>query len=83
MPTSVDHSEDDLVARATTLHSLDEAMAFLQNLSDEERDRLRASSSPLAAMADARTPAEAMERFMELDQQQKLQIFAMVQRVKD
>jgi hypothetical protein len=82
MPDHVDHSQDDLIARATKLQSIDEAMAFLQGLTDEERDRLRSSTSPLAPMADARTPAEAMARFKDLDQQQQLQLYSMVQHVK-
>jgi hypothetical protein len=82
MPDHVDHSGDDIIARAMKLTSVDEAMTFLQNLTDDERDRLRASSSPLAVLADGRTPAEVMERFQGLDQQQKLQILGMVQRVK-
>jgi hypothetical protein len=34
-------------------------------------------------MADVRTPAEAMERFNSLDAQQKMQLYALVQRVKN
>jgi hypothetical protein len=82
MPDRVDHSGDDIIARAMKLTSVDEAMTFLQNLTDDERDRLRSSSSPLAILADGRTPAEVMERFQGLDQQQKLEILGMVQRVK-
>jgi hypothetical protein len=82
VPATIDHSGDDIIERALQLHSVDEAIAFLQNLTDAERDRLRSSSSPLSALADGRTPAEVMELFQGLDQQQKLEILAMVQRVK-
>jgi hypothetical protein len=82
LPATIDHSGDDIIARALKLTSVDEALTFLQNLTDDERARLRASSSPLSALADGRTPAEVMERFKGLDQQQKLEILAMVQRSK-
>ena len=56
IPTRVDHSADELVARAMALTSLDEGLAFLQGLTSEERDLLARSDSPLAALADVRTP---------------------------
>jgi hypothetical protein len=82
VPTAIDHSADDLIERAAKLQTFDEALVFLQGLTDAERARLRSSDSPLAVMADVRTPAEAMERFKSLDQEQKLQLYALVQRVK-
>jgi hypothetical protein len=83
VPDHIDHAADDLIARAAELSSLDEAVAFLQGLAPEERQRLAASDSPLAVMADVRTPEEAMARFQTLDQQKKMELFAMVMRVKD
>jgi hypothetical protein len=83
VPDRIDHAADDLVARAAKLTSLDQALAFLQGLTPDERDRLAASDSPLAVMADVRTPEEAMARFQTLDQQKKMELFAMVMRVKD
>jgi hypothetical protein len=74
----VDHSTDDIIERATRITSLEEAIAFLQGLSDDERARLRASPTPLAALADARTPEEAMATFHGLDRDKKLQLMAMV-----
>jgi len=82
VPTAIDHSADDLIERAAKLQTFDEALVFLQGLTDAERARLRSSDSPLAVMADVRTPAEAMERIKSLDQEQKLQLYAPVQRVK-
>jgi hypothetical protein len=83
VPDHIDHAADDLVARAAKLTSLDQALAFLQGLTPDERDRLAASDSPLAVMADVRTPEEAMARFQTLDEQKKMELFAMVMRVKD
>ena len=83
VPDHIDHSADDIVARASKLTTFEEALAFLQGLSEDERDQLAHSDSPLAVMADVRTPAEAMERFNSLDAQQKMQLYALVQRVKN
>ncbi len=83
VPATVDRSFDDLIARIGQLHSVDDTLAFLQNLTPQERERVAKSDTPLAAFADVRTPEEAMARLGTLDQQQKLQIFAMFAKAKD
>jgi hypothetical protein len=83
LPDHVDHSEDDLVARISQLTSLEDAMAMLQQLTPAERERLARSDTPLAALADVRTPQEAMARFKALDPQRKMQLITMFMRVKD
>ncbi|HEY8043498.1 MAG TPA: hypothetical protein VIF35_04495 [Streptosporangiaceae bacterium] len=52
-------------------------------LTPDERDRLARSDSPLAALADVRTPQEAMVRLGALDPHRKMQVMAMFMRVKD
>lgn len=64
MPEHVDRSVDDLAARIARISSVDEALAFLTNLTDGDRERLARSDSPLAAFADVRTPEEAMARLV-------------------
>ena len=83
VPTHVDHSFDDLLARVGQLHSVEDALAFLQQLSVDDRERLAQSDTPLAAFADVQTPEEAMARLGTLDEQQKMQLFAMFAKVKD
>jgi hypothetical protein len=83
VPAKVDHSYDDLLARISQLHSVDEALVFLQQLSPDERARLAHSDTPLAAFADVQTPEEAMTRLHTLDETQKLQVLAMFMKVKD
>ena len=83
VPAQVDHSNDDLLARISQLHSVDEALALLQQLTPDDRERLARSDTPLAAFADVETPDEAMARLRTLDEQQKVQLFAMFMKVKD
>ena len=83
LPDHVDHSEDDLIARIGQQTSIEDAMAMLQQLTPEERDRLARSDTPLAALADVRTPQEAMARFKTMDPQRKMQLIAMFMRVGD
>jgi hypothetical protein len=83
VPTAVDHSADDIVARAMRLTTMEEGMQFLQALTPEERATLARSDSPLASLADAHTPQEAMQRFRGLDQAAKMQLMAQFMRVKD
>ena len=83
LPDHVDHSADDLIARAARLTTMQEGLAFLQELTPAERDRLARSDSPLAALADVRTPQEAMARLKALDPPRKMQVMAMFMRVKD
>ena len=49
----------------------------------QERGQLARSDSPLAALADVRTPQEAMARFKTLDPQRKMQLMAMFMKVRD
>lgn len=81
VPDHIDHSADDVVARFSRFDSVDQALAELQALTPDDRDRLRQSDSPLAAFADVRTPLEAMAIFQELDAQRRTQLLAMFQRV--
>jgi hypothetical protein len=83
VPAGVDHSADDIVARATRIGSLDEGLQFLQGLSPQERSTLARSNTPLAALADARTPAEAMQRYHSLDHEAKMQLMALFMQQKD
>jgi hypothetical protein len=83
MPVAVDHSADDLVARISQVSSLEDAMSLLQSLTPEDRARLARSDSPLAVMADVRSPQEAMARFKSLPPPQKMQLMAMFMRVQD
>ncbi len=59
------------------LESVDDAIAFIQTLSAEDRERLARSPTPLARFADVKTPEEIMERFMSLDMNARLQVLAM------
>jgi len=77
VPQQIDHSVDDVSVRFRQLHSVDEAIVFLQNLSDEDRARLERSPTPLAKFADMRTPDEITMRFLSLPETERLQILAM------
>jgi hypothetical protein len=77
VPRQVDHSTDDLMVRIRQLDSIEDAMAFLQGLTPDERARLARSNSPLAVFADARTPAEAIARLQSLDIPRRMQLLAM------
>jgi hypothetical protein len=78
----VDHSVDDLLARVDKLDTLEEGIAFLQGLSDSDRERLAKSPTPLAKFADVRTPDEAGERFMSLDINERMQVLAMFEKTQ-
>lgn len=79
-PSQVDHSVDDLLVRVARIDNVDDAIAFLQQLSDADRQRLAASPTPLAKFADVRTPDEAMARLMELPEIERLSVLAMFQK---
>lgn len=83
MPAAVDHSVDDLVARFGRVGSLEDGMAVLASLSDEDRRRLARSTSPLAGLADVRTPQEAVARLTAMDPGRRAQLLAMFMRVED
>lgn len=76
-PPKVDHSVDDLLVRIARIDDVDDALAFLQQLSDADRQRLAASPTPLAKFADVRTPDEAIARLMSLPDIERLQVLAM------
>lgn len=80
VPDRTDTSVDDLAKRIAGIDSIDEAIAFLQGLSDGDRERLAHSDTPLAGFADVRTPAEAMARFEALDQAQQMQLMGLFMR---
>ena len=82
MPTQIDRSVDDLAARIDKIESVEDALAFLQQLTPDDRQRLAESNTPLAAFADVRTPEEAMARLESLDVQHRMQLLAMFQRVE-
>ncbi len=82
IPTSmlaaeVDHSTDDLIARIDKLTTIDDAIALLQSLTPEDRQRLAQSKTPLARFADVHTAEEAFARFDQLDAQEQMQIISM------
>lgn len=83
VPAQMDRSADDVAARIEGLKSIDEAMAFLQGLTDDDRRRLAASDSPLAPFADVQSPQEAMTRLHSLPQAQQMQLFGMFMRIRD
>ena len=83
VPEQVDHSVDDLAARIDRISTVEDALAFLQQLSPEDRQRLAQSNTPLAPFADVTTPEQAMARLESLDVQQRMQLMAMFQRVED
>ncbi|MGH3406642.1 MAG: hypothetical protein ACRDRJ_29695 [Streptosporangiaceae bacterium] len=78
-PVTVEDSDDELLARAGRLTSLEDAIAFLASLSPAERDRLACSPAPVAALADVTTAQEAVSRFQALDQQRKMELIAIFQ----
>ena len=78
-PVTVDDSDDELLARAGRLTSLEDAIAFLASLSPAERERLARSPAPVAALADVTTAQEAVSRFQALDQQRKMELIAIFQ----
>jgi hypothetical protein len=73
----VDRSVDDLLVRIERLQSVDEGIAFLQQLSDEDRQRLAQSPTPLARFAHVRTPDEAISLFMSLPEADRFELLAM------
>ncbi len=81
LPSRVNHSADDLMARISELDGVEDAITFLQDLTPAERDRLGRSDTPLAAFADVRTPEEAMARFGSLPESERMQLLAMFMRV--
>ena len=83
MSGRVDHSTDDLVARIDKIESVEDAIAFLQDLTPNERERLATSGTPLAKFADVTTPEQAMERFQSLPQQEQFQLLTTFSRVEE
>jgi hypothetical protein len=83
MPDHVDHSSDDLIARISKLTGIEDAMAMLQQLTPDDRERLARSGTPLAAFADVQTPQQAIARFQSLDPQRRMQLMTMFMRVED
>lgn len=79
-PAHTDHSVDDLLVRIGRIDTVDDALAFLQQLSDADRQRLAQSPTPLAKFADVRTPDEAIARLTSLSETERLQVLAMFQK---
>jgi hypothetical protein len=77
VPARADHSVDDLAARIARIDSIEEALAFLQQLSDADRERLAHSDTALADFADVRTPDEAMLRLATLDPARRMQLMSL------
>jgi hypothetical protein len=80
LPDHLDRSVDDLGARIARIESVEDAITFLQGLSDGDRERLAQSGTPLAGFADVRTPDEAMARFQALDPARQMQLMALFMR---
>jgi hypothetical protein len=83
MPARVDHSQDGLMAQISRLDTVEDALAFLQRLTHEQREQLARSDTPLAAFAWVQTPDEAMARLQQLDNAAKMQLIAMFMRAED
>ncbi len=83
LPDHVSHDTDDLVARFSAVGSVDGAIALLERLTPDERERLARSGTALAAFADVRTPQEAMARFESLDPQRRMEVITMFMRAQD
>lgn len=73
-------ADDDLTARIARIDSVEDALAFLHQLSDADRERLGHSDTPLAEFADVRTPEEAMLRIQSLPLERRMQLMAMFMR---
>jgi hypothetical protein len=80
VPDHVDRSVDDLAARISRIESIGDAITFLQGLTDDDRERLARSDTPLAAFADVRTPEDATARFQALPPAQQMQLMALFMR---
>jgi hypothetical protein len=80
VPHRTDRSVDDLAARIAGIDSVEQAIAFLQGLSEADRERLARSDTPLAGFADVRTPEEAMARFESLDPARQMQLMGLFMR---
>ena len=83
VPAQIDHSVDDLAARIERISTVEEGLAFLQQLSDGDRQRLAQADTPLAAFSDVRTPDEAMERLQTLDIPTRMKLLGMFQGLQD
>lgn len=81
VPATIDHSVDDLAARIDKISTVEEALTFLEQLTPDDRQRLAASNTPLAAFADVTTPEQAMARLESLDMNQRMQLLGMFQRL--
>ena len=90
-PSSRPFPRASLLPRSTTrpttcwhgiahIDTVEQALAFLQQLSDADRQRLAASPTPLAKFADVRSPDEAIARMMALPEMERLQLLAMFQK---
>jgi hypothetical protein len=82
VPSEVDRSADDLLARAERLSSPEEVVAYLGQLSPEDRQRLAKSNTPLAVFADATSWDDVMARLQSLDVAQRMQLLAMFKRAR-
>lgn len=82
VPSEIDRSADDLLARAEQLSSPEEVVAFLGQLSPDDRQRLAQSDTPLAAFADATSWDEILARLQSLDVAQRMQLLAMFKRAR-
>lgn len=83
VPAAIDHSVDDLAARIDKISTVEEALSFLEQLTPDDRQRLAASDTPLAAFADVTTPEQAMARLESLDMPQRMKLLAMFQGLDD
>jgi hypothetical protein len=83
LPKTVDHSVDDLAHRIRQLHSPEDAITFIEQLSPADRERLAHSNTPLAAFSDVSSRDEVIARFGTLDTAQRMALLAMFKRDDD
>jgi hypothetical protein len=82
VPNEIDRSVDDLAARIDKISTIEEGLAFLEQLTPDDRRRLAQSNTPLAAFADVTTPEQAMARLESLDMPQRMQLLGMFNRLE-
>jgi hypothetical protein len=82
VPSEFDRSADDLLAGAEQLSSPEQVVAYLGQLSPEDRQRLAQSDTPLAALADVTSWDEVIARLQSLDVAQRMQLLAMFKRAR-
>jgi hypothetical protein len=83
LPKTVDHSVDDFAYRIRQLHSPEDAITFIEQLTPDDRERLAQSNTPLAAFSDVGSRDEVIARFGTLDTAQRMALLSMFKRDDD